>query len=143
MAIWTGSFVCLTFKRELFEARHNFLTQNFFLALYTDQASLTPDSHAYQTQGEVPTLNGYQAGGKPITIFPPLLSGTTALVEFDDVSWANATFTARGAMAYNASDPALPALFVLDFGENRSSNAGTFLVRFPGPDPNSAILRIT
>lgn len=143
MALWTGSFTCLSFKRQLFEAVHDFKAHVFYLALYTDAADLTFNTDSYLQQGEVPTLGGYTAGGKPIIVFPPILSGTTALVEMDDVTWTNATFTARGAMCYNASQPTLPALFVLDFGENRISNAGNFVVRFPGPDPNSAILRIT
>lgn len=142
MALWTGSFVCLSFKKELFEARHNFLTDTFRLALYTDQADLNNTVQGYLSQGEVPPINGYTTGGQTVSVFPPVVVGTVALVEFADVVWSDSSFTARGAMCYNTSQPGLPALFVLDFGANRTANAGDFIVRFPGPDPNSAILRI-
>ena len=142
MAIWTGSFLCVTFKKELFEAKHNFLLHTFNLALYTEQADLSDTVQAYTSEGEVPPLNGYTTGGQAVAVQPPTISGNIALVEFDDVTWPNSSFTARGAMAYNTSVAGYPALFVLDFGANRTANAGDFTVRFPGPDPASAILRI-
>jgi hypothetical protein len=140
--MWSGSFLCLSFKLELFEAVHNFLTDSFRLALYSENANLTPSLAGYETQGELLSLNGYTAGGQLITVYPPRVVNTTALVEFDDVTWTNANFAARGAVAYNFSKPGLPTLFVLDFGATRIANAGNFTVRFPGPDPNAAILRI-
>lgn len=143
MAIWAGSHLCLSFKRELFEAKHDFLADTFHLALYTDHADLQPSTVAYLSEGEVPPLNGYASGGKAIKVYPPILHGNVALIEINDVVWPDSNFTARGALCYNASKSGLPAIFVLDFGANRSANMGNFVVRFPGPDPASAILRIT
>jgi hypothetical protein len=137
MAIWNGSFVCHSFKKELFEAKHDFLVHVFKLALYTDQAELTNALLAYTSEGEVPPLNGYTTGGQAVGVQPPIVSEGVALVDFDDVTWPASAITARGAMCYNASAPGFPALFVLDFGANRISNAGDFTVRFP-----DAILKV-
>ena len=72
----------------------------------------------------------------------PKSSGTTALVDFDNVSWASATFTARGALIYNSS-ASNKAVAVLDFGGDRSASGSTFEIQFPIADASSAILRIT
>src|SRR5262245_33990722 len=136
---WTHSYVCSTFKRELFEGVHNFKAHTFKLALYTSDAVLDSTTTAYQEQGEVPALLGYTAGGQEIDVNDPQLADTIALVDFEDVNWPNASFTARRALAYNASAVGWPALFVLDFGEDRLPNAGNFPVRFPGADPLPAI----
>jgi len=142
MANWVGSFVCLSFKREMFEGIHDFRSNIFKLALYTSDALLTPQTTAYQTQGEVLSLGGYTAGGKQATVYPPVVAGNAAFIDIDDVSWPDASFTARGGMLYNASKAGWPAVFVLDFQIDRVPNVGSFTVRFPTGDKDSAILRI-
>ena len=138
---WAGSFICHSFKRELFEGKHNFLTDTFKLALYTDIANLTPVLEGYESFGEVPPLYGYTTGGQSITLYPPKTIDGVAVMEFGNVTWSSASFTARGALCYNASKNGSSA-FVLDFGVNRIANDGNFVVVFPGPDPHAAILRI-
>lgn len=138
---WAGSTLCLSFKQQLFEGVHNFLTDTIKLALYGESAALTDAITGYQTVGEVPPLNGYQSGGKTITVYPPTLVGKVALVEFDNVVWPNSDISARGALCYNASKGDA-SIFVLDFQTTRISNANNFIVTFPGPDPTAAILRI-
>ena len=139
---WVGSFVCYSFKRQLFEGVHDFRSDIFKMSLYTREARLTPEATGYQTTGELLPLNGYTAGGKMVTVYPPQLAGATALVDFENVSWDPASFLVRGAMLYNASKSGWPSVFVLNFDIDREPNAGVFTVRFPGPDVNSAILRI-
>lgn len=137
--MWVGSFTCLSFKRELFETVHNFKLDTFKLALYTDAAQLTPQTSNYEATGEVPALaNGYTAGGQMVTVIDPVVAQDgSAVIYFENVTWAGASFTARGGLVYNASKPLWPSVCVLDFGANRIPNAGNFVVRFPGP-----ILRI-
>lgn len=137
---WIGSFLCWSYKREVYEAVHDFRTDVFKLALYGPDADLKPDTTGYVTAGELPSLNGYAAGGKEVAAVPRLLT-STGIVEIEDVTWTDATFSARGAMLYNSSKPGWPAVFVLDFGETRIPNAGTFTVQFPPADANNAILR--
>ena len=143
MSEWAGSKMCLSFKKELLEGVHNFTLDTFRLALYTPQAALSQYTTSYTGLGELLPLNGYTAGGKIISVDPPLIVDQTALVPFETVVWQPASFRARGALCYNASRPGLPAVFVLDFGTEREANGTNFAVQFPGADPNAAIIRLT
>lgn len=140
--IWAGSFMCLSFKRELFEGVHNFALDTFRLALYGESASLDENTVAYTEEGEIPPLDGYTSGGAVIPVDPPLLVDGTAIVPFSSVVWTPASFRARGSLCYNASKAGLPAVFVGDFGAMREANGSIFAVQFPGPDPNAAIVRL-
>ena len=61
---------------------------------------------------------------------------------FANTSWANASFTARGALIYNSSK-SNKSVAVLDFGGDKTVTDGTFAVQFPTADANSAIVRIS
>ena len=89
--------------------------------------------------------SAYSAAGKALTLTStfPKASGTTAIVDFNNVQWANATFTARGALIYNDTHSSKAAVAVLDFGEDRAASNSTFEIQFPIADASSAILRIT
>jgi hypothetical protein len=66
-------------------------------------------------------------------------------VDFQDISFTNATINARGALIYNSTPTHTftnPAVAVLDFGEDKISTTGTFTVQFPTPDASNAILRL-
>ena len=54
------------------------------------------------SSNEVTNSSGaaYSAGGKALTSPTVTLSGTTAFVDFADVSWTSASFTANGALIY-------------------------------------------
>ena len=140
---WAGSRMCLSFKRELFEGVHDFRFDTFRLALYDSMAEIGAHTTSYTEQGEVLPIEGYLTGGENITVDPPLLVGETAIVPFSDVIWSPAGFKARGALCYNASRAGLPSVFVLDFGIERSASGNNFTVRFPGADPDAAIVRLT
>tara|TARA_R100001510_G_C7606902_1_gene171698 strand:- start:91 stop:528 length:438 start_codon:yes stop_codon:yes gene_type:complete len=138
---------CTSFKVELFKAEHDFdAPDTFKIALYTSSASLDASTTAYSTANEITNTSGtaYQPGGKSLTVastFPKSI-GTTAIVDFNNVSWTNATFTARGALIYNSS-ASNKAVAVLDFGSDRSASASTFEIQFPIAGATSAIIRIT
>jgi len=137
---------CTSFKVELFKAEHDFDTDTFKIALYTSSASLDASTTAYSTDNEITNTSGtaYVAGGATLTVAStfPKASGSVALVDFDNVSWTDATFTARGALIYNSS-ASNKAVAVLDFGSDRSASASTFEIQFPLAGATSAILRIT
>jgi hypothetical protein len=84
----------------------------------------------------------YSAGGGTLTNVTPTTSGTTALTDFDDLSFTSATITARGALIYNDTAAGDPAVVVLDFGSDKTSTAGTFTIQFPTANATDAILRI-
>ena len=137
---------CTSFKVELFKAEHDFDVHTFKMALFTSSATLDATTTAYSTSGEITNTAGsaYTPGGENLTVaatFPKSI-GTTAIVDFTNVSWSNATFTARGGLIYNSS-ASNKAVAVLDFGSDRSASASTFTIQFPIADASSAILRIT
>ena len=80
--------MCTSFKKELLEAKHNFLNSGgntFKIALYTSSASLGASTSAYTTSNEISGTN-YSAKGNTLTRVDPSSSGTTALTDFADTS---------------------------------------------------------
>jgi len=137
--------LCTSFKKELLEAVHNFTSHTFNIALYTSSATLGASTTAYSVGdvGQVTNGNGYTTGGKALTVVGSSVStsGTTAFVDFNNVSWTSASFTARGALIYNAS-VSNKAVAVLDFGGDKTVTNNTFEIQFPTADALSAIIRI-
>lgn len=139
-----------SFKVELLQAVHNFgptSPNTFKIALYTAAASLDATTTVYTTSNEV-AGTGYTAGGNTLVINVSPTSGLnvgqipTAYIDFNDTSWANASFTARAALIYNATQ-GNKSVAVLDFGSDKSVNGNTFTIQFPTADANSAIVRIS
>ena len=141
---FTGNFLCTSFKVELLAGTHNFTTgtgDTFKLALYDNSASFTAATTAYTATNEV-SGTGYSAGGGTLTNVTPTSSGTTAFIDFDDLTFSTATITARGALIYNSSAAGDPAVCILDFGADKTSTAGDFTIVFPTADASNAIVRI-
>ena len=135
---------CTSFKKELLEAVHDFTSHTFKIALYSDSATLGASTTAYSTSNEITNTSGtaYTAGGKALTTIAPTSSGTVAFVDFQNISWTSASFTARGALIYNSS-ASNKAVAVLDFGSNRVVSGDTFEVQFPVSSATTAVIRIT
>jgi hypothetical protein len=136
--------MCTSFKKELLEAKHNFLNSGgstFLIALYTSSASLDASTTAYTTSNEVTGTN-YTAKGNTLTRVDPTTSGTTALTDFADTTWSSSTITARGALIFNDSASGDPSVLVLNFGSDKTSTAGDFTIAFPAADASNAIIRI-
>lgn len=142
---FTGNFMCTSFKKELLQGVHNFTASTgdtFKLALYTNSASFTAATTAYTVTNEVANSGTYSAGGGTLTNITPTTSGTTALTDFDDLSFTSATITARGALIYNDTAAGDPSVVVLDFGSDKTSTSGTFTIQFPTADASNAVIRI-
>ena len=132
---FTGNFTCESFKIGLTEGMFDFTGgDTFYIALYTNAATLDQNTSAYTTVGEV-VAAGYTAGGIVLT---PIVGTTSAYVTFENVSWSGA-FTARGALIYKAGDGG--AVCVLDFGADRTSSS-TFTVEFPIATADQALIRL-
>lgn len=142
-----SSAFCTSFKKELFEGVHDFrLTggDTFKIALYTSSATLGASTSGYSSTNEV-SGTGYTAGGATLTRIDPATSGTTAFVDFADVTFTNSTITANGALIYNTTPAHTytnPACVVLAFGGDKSSSAGDFTIQFPAATASDAIIRI-
>lgn len=147
---FTGNFMCTSFKQQLLEGAHDFRSSGgdiFYMALYTNSATLDASTTAYTTSGETTNTAGsaYVAGGQALSNVNPTSSGTTAFTDFADEVWATASFTARGALIYNTTPAHTytnPSVVVLDFGSDKTASAGDFTVIFPTADAANAIIRI-
>ena len=136
--------MCTSFKQELMTGTHNFTTSTgdtFKLALYTSSATLGAATTAYSATNEASGTN-YTAGGAALTNVTPTTSGTTALTDFADLTFSNATVTANGALIYNDTASGDPSVVVLAFGGDKTSTAGDFTIQFPTADASNAIIRI-
>jgi len=138
-----------SFKVQLAQGLHNFgptSPNTFYIALFNSTATLNAATTQYSTAlvGEVPTGNGYTQGGIPLTITQTPTSGsangTVAYWSFANVVWNPASFTARGALIYNASQNNA-SVAVLDFGADKTCT-NTFTIQFPTVTNTTAILRI-
>ncbi len=139
-----------SFKVELLQAVHNFgpsSANTFKVALYTAAADINASTTVYSTTNEV-SGTGYTAGGNTLVIStsPTASNNTlnipTAYISFNNTSWTSASFTARAALIYNATQ-SNKAVAVLDFGSDKTVSNDTFQIIFPTPDANSAIVRIS
>ena len=136
--------MCSSFKKEILEAKHNFLNSGgntFKIALYTSSASLGAATTAYTTSNEVSGTN-YTAKGNTLTRVDPSLDGTTAITDFADTTWSSSTITARGALIFNEDTTGDTSVLVLNFGADKTSTAGDFTIAFPAADASNAIIRI-
>jgi len=133
--------MCTSFKTELLGGTHDLDTDVIKIALYTSSATLGASTTAYTTSDEVASGNGYTTGGNTLAGAAISSSGTTAFVDFSDSTWSSASFTARGALIYNSSK-SNKAIAVLDFGSDKTSTNGDFVVQFPTADASNAIIRI-
>jgi len=136
--------MCSSFKKEILEAKHNFLNSGgstFKIALYTSSASLGASTTAYTTSNEVSGTN-YTAKGNTLTRVDPSLDGTTAITDFADTTWSSSTITARGALIFNEDTSGDTSVLVLNFGSDKSSSSGDFTIAFPAADASNAIIRI-
>ena len=141
------SAVCTSFKVELLKGVHDFTAttgNTFKIALYTSSATLGASTTAYSTSNEITNSSGtaYTAGGATLTSVTPAASSTTAVCDFNDVSYTDASFTANGAVIYNDSASGDPACAVIAFGSDKTVTSGTFTIQFPTADASNAIIRL-
>ena len=139
-----------SFKVEILDGIHAFGTtvvrgsttaDSFYLALYTNAATLDATTTAYTATNEA-SGTGYVAGGQLLSVSTaPTSTSTTAWLDFDNETWTSSSITARGCMIYNYSQ-SNKCVAVLDFGADKTSTDGDFTVIFPAADSSNAIIRI-
>ena len=126
--------VCTSFKVQLLSGIHDFSSDTIKLALFQSTADLGASTTVYSG-------TGYTAGGANLTVIDPVSTGTTAIVDFSDLTFSTVSLTARGALVYN-STKGNKAICVLDFGSDRIRVAADLVVTFPSADAVNAIIRI-
>lgn len=109
-------------------------------------ATYTPnqDTHDFKDDvtNEVEAGGGYSAGGVALANTAVTVTGKVTKFDADDAEWLASTITARYAVIYDstqAEDSAKPICLYVDFGENKSSENGTFKIQWHA----SGILTIT
>ena len=140
------SAICTSFKVELLKGVHNFTAttgNTFKIALYDSDATLGASTTAFTTSEEITHTSGtaYTSGGATLTSVTPVASSTTAVCDFDDVSFTSASFTANGALIYNSSASNV-AVCAIAFGSDKTATNGTFTIQFPTADATNAIIRL-
>lgn len=130
-----------SFKQEMLQAQQNLLTDTLNIALYTGFATIGPTTTEYSTDNEV-IGDGYEAGGKELEGVT-LNTDTNGIVyiNFSNVVWDPAAFTARGALIYNVTQ-GNKSVAVLDFGSDKTAT-NTFTVTMPVNSATTALLRFT
>ena len=123
------------FKGELLSGTHNFSStgNDFKLALYTGSISstYTTSSTVYQTNNEVSTANSsnYTTTGLVLQN-QSVTTGATSFVDFDDLTFQNASFSATYGAIYNDTNGDKLCV-VLDFNGSKTATNGDFKIVFP------------
>lgn len=138
---FTGNYSCNTLRLGLANGTINFASDTFYLALYTNAATLDQTTTAYTTTGEASGGN-YVAGGQIVTATigseANNAGGSTTYINFSVPAWTGA-ITARGALIYTPGDNG--AVCVLDFGSDKTSTT-SFTVQMPANTSTSALIRL-
>jgi hypothetical protein len=135
--------ICNSWKLELLQGIHDLDGgDTLAIALYDSNATLGASTTSYTSTNEI-SGTGYTAGGKNLTFASstPKLDSGKAILDFDNVTWTNATFTTRGALIYNTSK-SNRAVAVLNFGTDVGVSNGDFTIEFPTADASNAIIRL-
>jgi hypothetical protein len=134
-----------SFKRDMFQREQDIITDTLYMALYTAFSDIGQLTTEYTTDNEVPTGNGYTAGGVEVTgaVLSTQTTGPaagTVYVNFDNVSWPGANFTARGALIYNTTR-SNKSVAVLDFGSDKTFTSTNNTVTMPANTATTALIR--
>ena len=139
-----------SFKGEILKEGHQLESDTLKMALIKSGESRTYD-HVIEnyseliasTTDEVANGNGYTTGGATLQNVAVSVDDTNdvAFVDFDDVTFTNATISASGAFIYNSTN-GNKAIAIISFGGTVASTAGTFTVQLPAAAHNTAIIRI-
>ena len=139
-----ANIVPFAFKGELASGTHNFASggNTFKIALYTSNPYSTSSTVALTTN-EVSSAGSSNYVRKVLGSQAVVASTATTSIDFADVTWSSATFTAAFAAIYN-DDKSDKLCVVLDFGGSKTATNGDFTISFPDPSTASnAIISLT
>ena len=141
MALQQGQ--TLSFRSDIVQGVQDLSTDTLYMALYDGFATLGPTTAVYTTDNEV-TGAGYTAGGNIITgaTINTDVNTNTVYINFNNVSWPGASFTARGALIYNSTQ-SNKSIAVLDFGSDKLFTATNNTVTMPVNSASTALLRFS
>lgn len=131
----------LSFRSDIVQGGQNLSSNTLKMALYDGFATLGPSTTVYTTTNEV-VGTGYTAGGVVLTgvTIATDVTTNTVYINFNNVSWPGASFTARGALIYNSTQ-SNKSVAVLDFGSDKIFSAVSNTVAMPVNSASTALLR--
>jgi hypothetical protein len=94
-------------------------------------SAYTPDFGAHDFKADVTNEvagTGYSAGGESLTSVTLTQAGGTITFDAGNVTWASSTITARAAVIYDDSLTDDPLIAYVDFGADKSSSNGDFVI---------------
>jgi hypothetical protein len=140
MAIQQG--LTNSFKQDMLQAGQNLLTDTLKMALYSGTATIGSTTTGYTSANEVVGA-GYTAGGVAVTGATLATDVTTGTVfmNFNNVSFPGANFTARGALIYNVTR-SNKSVLVLDFGADKTFSSIVNTVTMPVNTATTALIRL-
>ena len=110
--------------------------------MYTSNPYVTSSTVALTTN-EVSSAGSSNYARKALTSQAVVATTATTSVDFADVTWSSATFSAAFAAIYN-DDKSDKLCVVLDFGGTKTATNGDFTISFPDPSTASnAIISLT
>jgi hypothetical protein len=142
MAITTG--VNNNFKREVMLAEHDLNSNTLKVILVSSAQNVSagaPNTYTSIT-AEVANGSGYTTGGETLADVTVTEVSSSGVVDFADVSWSSATFSANGCVIYNDSHSSKSIIGVYDFGGEKSATNGEFKLVVPSATSSSAVIRL-
>jgi hypothetical protein len=132
-----------SFKQQMLVAGQDLSADVLYMALYTGFATLGPNTTAYDAADTNEVVGtGYVAGGQLLTgVTIGTSSNGVVYVNFNNVVWDPAGFTARGALIYNTTR-SNASVAVLDFGADKTCSS-TFTVTMPVNSASTALIRFS
>ena len=147
MAITSG--INIIFKKDVMLEQHNLPSDTLKIALVSSSGSASnggPNTLA-SISGEISGTSdgsgnsGYVTGGTTVSNLTVSNVSSSGVVDFDDVQWTSVTFTARGAVMYNATN-SNKVIAVYDFGGDKAVTNGTYQLTIPSATSAAAIVRL-
>jgi len=134
-----------SFKQDMLQMGQDIITDTLYMALYTAFADIGQETTTYTGTSNEVSGTGYSAGGVEVTgaVLSTQATGPnagTVFVNFDNVSWPGASFTARGALIYNVTR-SNKSVAVLDFGSDKTFTSSNNTVTMPANTATTALIR--
>ena len=122
-------------KKKLLDGSIDWLTETIKVALVTSGYSPNQDTHDFfddvtnEVVGAGYTAGGATLAGKAVTQDD---TNNRGVCDADDVTWAAATITARGAVVYKSTGVAStsPLICYIDFGADKTSSGGDLKIEW-------------
>ena len=146
-----ANIIPYSFRGALFSAQHDFATggNTFNISLYTGNPYTPASTVALLGTGNQEVDPGGSSNYLVKSLANQAVASATAVasIDFDNVTWTSATFTASYAAIYNNStvDGTQNRLVVvLDFGGAKTATNGDFTIAFPdAATPANAIISMS